>query len=67
MRSTDLNDTLPQVYTVPEGMAALRSSKSKLYRMVRSGRFPAVKVGNRLLIPKAAVIALLTPKGSDAD
>lgn len=67
MHSTDLNSTLPQVYTVSESMAALRCSKSKVYRLTRSGHLVAVKVGNRLLIPKSAVLALLTPKGRRDD
>lgn len=61
MNTTDLGETLPHVYTVPESMAALRCSKPTLYRLIRKKRLPATKVGGRLLVPKAALIKLLTP------
>jgi len=62
MNATDITETLPSVLTVRESMAALRASKSKLYRLIRTRELSAVKVGRRLLIPRAALVALLTPK-----
>lgn len=61
MNTSDLNETLPHVCTVHESMVALRASKSKVYRLCRDKKIQSVKVGRRILIPRAAIIALLTP------
>ncbi len=40
---------------VREAAAIMRMDESTLYRHLRAGRFPAVKVGGRYLVPAAAV------------
>jgi len=41
--------------TVKEAAAELRLDQSTLYRHLREGRFPGVKVGGRYLIPAAVI------------
>ena len=40
---------------VKEAAAALRLDESTLYRHLREGRFPGVKVGGRYLVPAAVI------------
>jgi excisionase family DNA binding protein len=40
---------------VREAARIMRMDESTLYRHLRAGRFPAVKVGGRYLVPAAAV------------
>jgi excisionase family DNA binding protein len=40
---------------VREAAAIMRMDESTLYRHLRAGRFPAVKVGGRYLVPAVAV------------
>ena len=40
---------------VREAAEIMRMDESTLYRHLRAGRFPAVKVGGRYLVPAAAV------------
>lgn len=49
----------PDVLLVEEAAAILRLSKASVYRAVRGGSIPALKVNRRVLIPRAAVIDLL--------
>lgn len=46
--------------TVKEAAAELRLDESTLYRHLREGRFPGVKVGGRYLIPTAVIEELVT-------
>jgi excisionase family DNA binding protein len=41
--------------TVPEAAEAVGISPLSLYRFIREGRFPAVRVGRRVLVPLAAL------------
>ena len=41
--------------TVKEAAAELRLDESTLYRHLREGRFPGVKVGGRYLVPTAVI------------
>jgi excisionase family DNA binding protein len=45
----------PDLLTVPEAAARLRISKWMLYNLIRSRRLRSVKIGDRRLIPVAAV------------
>ena len=51
--------------TVKEAAGELRLDESTLYRHLREGRFPGVKVGGRYLVP-AAVIEELAAGAMDA-
>lgn len=46
-------------YTVSEAAALLRVSTMTLYRVIREGAFPAVKIQQRIIIPAKAVDALI--------
>ena len=62
MNTNDLNETLPNVLTTHEFMRAVRCSRSKAYRLIRTKEILSVRIGRRILIPKAAVLKLLTPE-----
>lgn len=46
--------------TVKEAAKELRLDESTLYRHLREGRFPGVKVGGRYLVPTAVIDELAT-------
>jgi excisionase family DNA binding protein len=52
---------IPQMVTVADVLAASRLPRTNVYRLLKDGRLQSVRVGKRILIPKAAVIELLTP------
>jgi excisionase family DNA binding protein len=52
-------ENLPDVLTVAETATLLRISTAACYEQIRQYRLPAVKLGRRLLIPKAALEKLL--------
>jgi excisionase family DNA binding protein len=62
VNTNDLNETLPHVLTTAEFGHEARCSKSKTYRLIREKKIQSVKVGRRILIPRAALVAMLTPK-----
>lgn len=45
--------------TVPEAADAIGVSTRHLYELVRTGQFPAVRLGRRVIIPRSAVDELL--------
>lgn len=45
-------------YTVAEAAALMRMSEPTLYRAIRSGEFPAVKVRGRYVVPAKAIDAM---------
>ena len=47
------------VYTPREAACLLGLSRSSLYEAIRVGVIPALRVGRRLLVPKAALERLL--------
>jgi len=44
-------------YTVPEAAAILGISRGLAYEMVHAGTLPALRLGSRILIPRAALEA----------
>lgn len=52
-------DTLPDVLTVAEAARVLRLGRNSAYEGVRSGTIPSVRIGRRLLVPKAGILRLL--------
>ena len=49
------NTEKPAFYTVREAARILRVGASTLYRAIREGDFPAVRVRSRYVVPSAAV------------
>lgn len=60
-----LKDDGPQFYTVAEVAELTRVSRMTVYRMVRSGDLPAVRVGNSYRVPKLAVDEMLNVSTPD--
>lgn len=49
-------DELPLMLSVPEVAAVLGISRAGAYELVRSDGFPALKIGNRIVVPKEKFI-----------
>ncbi len=49
----------PDVLTVEEVAQILRVGRNHAYELVRTGVIASVKLGRRLIVPKATVVALL--------
>jgi excisionase family DNA binding protein len=45
--------------TVPEAAELLGVGRTTLYELVRAGKFPAVRLGRRILIPRRALDEVL--------
>ena len=52
-------DSLSPVLTVPEAGKLLRISRASAYQGARTGDIPTVRVGKRLLVPRARLMAML--------
>ena len=55
--------TLPPVdtnqrYSVPEGVAYLRTCRAKVYQMIKAGQIRVIKNGSRTLIPGSEIARL---------
>ena len=50
-------DDLPLMLSVPDLMEALGISRAGAYELVKSEGFPALHIGNRILVPKEELIA----------
>lgn len=49
----------PTFYNVAEAAELLRLDSSTLYRHLRGGRFPGVKIGGRYIVPRLVVERLI--------
>ena len=49
-------DELPLMLSVVEVAAVLGISRAGAYELTRSSGFPALKIGNRIVVPKEAFI-----------
>jgi excisionase family DNA binding protein len=47
-----MSETTMEVYTVEEVQTMLGINKNKAYELAMSGKFPAKKLGRRIIIPK---------------
>ena len=57
MNSTYTNlDELPLTLTATEAAAVLRISRSKVYELTHTASFPAIRIGNRVVIPRDKLI-----------
>ena len=50
-------DDLPLMLSVPDLTAALGISRASAYELVKIKGFPALHIGNRIVIPKDVLIA----------
>ena len=55
------------VYTVPQVARMLGINRNLGYELARQGQIPTIKLGRRLLCPKAAVDRWLTEAGQLVD
>ena len=53
------------VLTVAEAMVKLGVSRGLLYEAVRTGQVPSIRIGRRILIPRAALDRLLNQNKSE--
>ncbi len=49
----------PLFYNVPEAAKLVRTSKVTLYRAIREGAFPAMRIRGRLVVPARAIEAMI--------
>lgn len=54
-KQTSENDQAPRFRSVPETAEILGMSEVTLYRAIREGQFPAVKVRGRYVVPSRAL------------
>lgn len=50
---------MPDVLTPAEVMQILRMGRSKFYIAIREGQIPSIRLGRKILIPKAAIQEML--------
>lgn len=50
----------PDVLTVPEAASILRLSRNGVYAAVQAGQLPVIRMGRRILVPRAALEQLLS-------
>lgn len=55
-----------EIYTVDEAGAKLGLSRNSAYEAVRRGEIPSIRIGRRILVPKAAFDRLLERGGEAA-
>lgn len=59
--STEISNAgQPAFYTVKEAARLLRVGQATLYRAIREGAFPAVRVRSRYVVPAVALRKLIT-------
>ncbi len=52
-----------RTYTIPETANILGIGRSAAYEGARTGEIPTIKIGNRILVPKAALDRMLSEAG----
>jgi excisionase family DNA binding protein len=63
--TTEMTDPERQTLTVEEAARALGCGRNAAYQGVRRGEIPSIRIGKRLLVPRAALERLLAePAGS---
>ncbi|HEX2029556.1 MAG TPA: helix-turn-helix domain-containing protein [Nitriliruptorales bacterium] len=62
-------DRLPLTLTVEEAGELLGLSRSSAYRAAARGEIPTIRLGRRLVVPSAKLLALvgIEPSGRDTD
>ena len=66
MKKTECRDfaELPLLLSVPELAGVLGISRSGAYELVKEKGFPALKIGSRILIPRAKLMAWIDRKST---
>lgn len=68
MKSTYTNiEDLPLTLNACEVAAVLRISKSKVYELARTESFPAIRIGNRVVIPRDKLIEWMNAQAGVSD
>lgn len=65
MNSVQLTDH-PEVLTVTEAAGVLRLSRNGAYAAVQAGHLPVIRMGRRILVPRAALERLLCTASTSA-
>jgi excisionase family DNA binding protein len=58
------NNTNSLVFTVEQAGELLGLSRGLTYEAIRTGQIPSIRIGRRILIPKAALLRLLDEAGT---
>ena len=68
MKSTYTNiEDLPLTLNAREAAQVLRISKSKVYELVQSESFPAIRIGKRVVIPRDKLIQWMNNQAEVSD
>ena len=68
MKTTYANiEDLPLTLNAREAAEVLRISKSKVYEMARTESFPAIRIGNRVVIPRDKLIEWMNNQAEVSD
>ena len=68
MKSTYTNiEDLPLTLNAHEAAGVLRISKSKVYELARTASFPAIRIGNRVVIPRDKLIQWMNTQAEVSD
>ena len=62
---TNLED-LPLTLTATEAAAVLRISRSKVYELTHTASFPAIRIGNRVVIPRDKLIEWMNEQAEES-
>lgn len=57
--TTDNSERPPLFYTVPDAARLMGTAPVTLYRAIRHGDFPAMKIGRRVVVPAKAIEAMV--------
>lgn len=49
----------PLFYTVPDAARLMQTAPVTLYRAIRNGEFPAMRIGRRVVVPAKAIEAMV--------
>jgi excisionase family DNA binding protein len=58
---------LPATLTIEECAAVLRLSRGSTYEAARTGQIPTIRIGRRLLVPRAKLLRMLGEDGVSDD
>ena len=58
-----MTDIERRTYTVPEVAKILGIGRNTAYEVCRNGEIPTIKIGGRILVPRAAIDDLLHDPG----
>jgi excisionase family DNA binding protein len=59
-------DASRQTYNIEEAGQLLGVGRNQAYEAARTGQIPTIKIGKRILVPKAALDRMLNGSGGEA-